>query len=191
MSEPETSGVTQLLLQWRGGDHDALEELAPIVYNELRRLARHYMRGERSGHLLQTTALVHEAFVKLVDLEVEWRDRVHFFAIASRLMRRVLVDFARERDAVKRGGQLTILSLEEARVGAGPPPDVLALDAALTKLSKVDERMGRVVELRFFGGLTLEEVAEALEISRATVARHLKVAKAWLGRELQSPERSP
>ncbi|MEM7352370.1 MAG: sigma-70 family RNA polymerase sigma factor [Acidobacteriota bacterium] len=199
MTEPDAGGVTRLLLQWKDGDREALEELAPIVYSELRRLARHYMSGENAGHLLQTTALVHEAYLKLVGLDVEWRGRVHFFAIAARLMRRVLVDYARERRAEKRGGGAPVVLLDEARIGgvddAGPAaPDILALDAALEKLAAFDERKSQVVELRFFAGLTLEEIAEVMEKSRATVARDLQVAKAWLGRELQQelkPETAP
>ncbi len=192
MSEPET-GVTRLLVQWRGGDDDALEELTPIVYSELRRLARRYMHGERSDHLLQTTALVHEAYLKLVGLDLEWRGRVHFFAVAARLMRRVLVDFARERDAEKRGAGARLVVLDETRMAgtstAQPAADVLALDAALRKLASFDERKAQAVELRFFGGLTLEETAAVLEVSRATAARDLKVAKAWLGSELkQKPQ---
>ncbi|MEM1205226.1 MAG: sigma-70 family RNA polymerase sigma factor [Acidobacteriota bacterium] len=179
--------VTRLLLEWRKGDDDALERLTPVVYGELRRLARHHMRGERRDHVLQTTALVHEAYLKLVGLELEFRDRVHFFAMAARLMRRVLVDFARERWAEKRGGDAVVLSLEEDLVTAGaggPSPDVLALDSALEQLAGKDPRKARVVELRFFGGLTIEETAEAMEISHATVERDLKMAKAWLSRRL-------
>ncbi len=188
-SEP-AQGVTRLLVQWREGDNDALEELTPIVYGELRRLARRYMSGERSGHLLQTTALVHEAYLKLVGLDFEWRGRVHFFAVAARLMRRVLVDYARERDAEKRGGNARIVALDETRIAsakdaAQPAADVLALDSALRKLASFDQRKADAVELRFFGGLTLEETAAVLEISRATAARDLKVAKAWLGSELR------
>ncbi len=186
MTDPDSIGVTRLLVQWKDGDREALEELTPIVYSELRRLARHYMSGERGDHLLQTTALVHEAYLKLVGLDVKWQGRVHFFAIAARLMRRVLVDYARERNAEKRGGGVVVLALDEARVAGagGARPDVLALDAALEKLAALDERQSRAVELRFFGGLTLEETAEVLGVSRATAARDLQVAKAWLGREL-------
>ncbi len=188
--ESEPSGVTRLLLRWKEGDHEALEELTPIVYNELRRLARRYMSGERSGHLLQTTALVHEAYLKLVGLGIEWQGRVHFYAVAARLMRRVLVDYARERDAEKRGGGVAALVLDEERavgvdVGGDAVPDVLALDAALTKLAELDARKSQVVELRYFAGLTLPETATAMSLSRATVARDLQFAKAWLGRELK------
>ncbi len=181
----ETTGVTQLLLKWREGDAQALEELTPIVYGELRRLARHYMRAERQGHVLQTTALVHEAYLKLVGLDMSWRGRVHFLAVAARLMRRVLVDYARERDAAKRGGGAHALTLDEARLAAGPAPDVVALDEALDSLARIDERKSRVIELRFFGGLTIEETAGALGVSHATVERDMKMAKAWLSRELK------
>ncbi len=181
----QTTGVTRLLLKWREGDTEALEKLTPIVYGELRRLARYYMRGERSGHVLQTTALVHEAYLKLVGLDLGWRGRVHFFAVAARLMRRVLVDYARERDAAKRGGGERALTLDEARLSGGPSPDVVALDEALDSLARIDERKSRVVELRFFGGLTIEETAGLLGVSHATVERDMKMAKAWLSRELQ------
>lgn len=192
MSDPRPSGVTRLLLRWKEGDDQALEELTPIVYGELRRLARRYMSGERTDHLLQTTALVHEAYIKLIGLGVEWQGRVHFYAVAARLMRRVLVDYARERDAEKRGGGAAVLELDDERAvlaedGAGgiDAPDVLALDAALSRLTALDERKSRAVELRFFGGLTLPETAEAMGLSRATVARDLQFAMAWLGRELK------
>ncbi len=181
-------GVTRLLIKWREGDAEALEELTPIVYGELRRLARHYMRAERQDHVLQTTALVHEAYLKLVGLDLSWRGRVHFLAVAARLMRRVLVDYARERDAAKRGGGAQPVTLEEARLIAGPAPDVVALDEALDSLARIDERKGRVVELRFFGGLTIEETADLLDISHATVERDMKMAKAWLSRELKGGE---
>ncbi len=183
-----STGVTQLLLKWQDGDAAALGELTPIVYSELRRLARHYMRAERQGHVLQTTALVHEAYLKLVGLDMGWRGRVHFFGVAARLMRRVLVDYARERDAAKRGGGLQPLTLDEARLIAGPTPDVVALDEALDSLTRIDERKGRVIELRFFGGLTIEETAELLGVSHATVERDMKMAKAWLSRELNSDD---
>ncbi len=187
MSEPGAGGgVTQLLLKWHEGDTEALERLTPVIYDELRRLARRYMRGERQGHLLQTTALVHEAYIRLADLDMKWSGRVHFFAVAARLMRRVLVDYARERNAAKRGGGARDVTLDEARLASGEAPDVLALDQALTDLARFDERKSKVVELRFFGGLTIDETAAALSVSHATVERDLKMAKAWLSRELQS-----
>ncbi len=190
MTEKST-GVTRLLLQWKQGDTGALTELTPIVYGELRRLARHYMRSERQGHVLQTTALVHEAYLKLVGLDMGWRGRVHFFGVAARLMRRVLVDYARERDAAKRGGGMQPLTLDEARLIAGPAPDVVALDQALDSLTRIDERKGQVIELRFFGGLTIEETAEFLGVSHATVERDMKMAKAWLSRELGAGQSDP
>jgi RNA polymerase sigma factor (TIGR02999 family) len=183
---PESSAdVTRLLHAWRQGDPDALERLTPLVYQELRRLARRHMRGERAGHVLQTTALVHEAYLRLIDLELGFRDRVHFFAVSARLMRRVLVDLARERQAAKRGGAAVVLPLDEELVpGQAPESDVLALDLALEQLSRLDGRKARVVELRIFGGLTIDETAQVLEISHATVERDLKLAKAWLARQL-------
>lgn len=180
----EPSQVTRLLLEWRQGDADALEQVTPLIYDELRRLARHFMREEGEGHVLQTTALVHEAFLKLVDLELHWQDRVHFFAVASRLMRRVLVDFARRRRADKRGGGAPVVSLDESLVGGMPDFDLLALDQALQQLAQIDERKLRVVEMRCFGGLTIEEVAEVLQVSHATVERDLSFSRAWLARRL-------
>lgn len=187
---PADSDVTRLLHAWRAGESDALEQLTPLVYQELRRLAHRYMRGERADHVLQTTALVHEAYMRLVDLELGFQDRVHFYAVAARLMRRVLVDLARERDAQKRGGDAVVLPLEEALVGdvpgRVPETDILALDLALRELAEFDARKARVVELRFFGGLTIDETAEVLEVGHATVERDLKLAKAWLARHLES-----
>ena len=179
--------VTQLLLDWRQGDAQALEQLAPVVYNELRRLARGFMRGERAGHVLQTTALVHEAYLKLIDLELDWQDRVHFYSVAARLMRRVLVDFARERNADKRGGGMAPLELDEALVGherLDTTVDLIALDQALEQLAKVDERKVKVIEMRSFAGLTIDEVAEVLGVSHATVERDLSFARAFLTRRL-------
>ncbi len=179
--------VTQLLLDWRRGDDQALEQLAPVVYNELRRLARGFMRGERAGHVLQTTALVHEAYLKLIDLELDWQDRVHFYSVAARLMRRVLVDFARERNADKRGGGMAPLELDEALVGhegLDTTVDLIALDQALEQLAKVDERKVKVIEMRSFAGLTIDEVAEVLGVSHATVERDLSFARAFLTRRL-------
>ena len=176
--------VTRMLLDWRQGDAQALEKLTPVVYDELRRLARSFMRGERAGHVLQTTALVHEAYIKLVDLELHWKDRVHFYSVAARLMRRVLVDFARERNAEKRGGGVAPLALDEALVGAERNLDLIALDQALEQLGRIDERKVKVVEMRSFAGLTIEEVAEVLDISHATVERDLSFARAFLTRRL-------
>jgi len=179
--------VTQLLRAWGGGDERALEQLLPLVEAELRRLARGYMARERRGHTLQTTALVNEAFVRLVDArQLGWQDRAHFLGISARLMRRVLVDHARARGYHKRGGGARKTSLHEAMaVSPALDLDVLALDRALQGLAKVDERKSRVVELRFFGGLSVEETAEVLHVSNDTVKRDWRLAKLWLLRELE------
>lgn len=182
-----SKNVTQLLLDWRGGNEQALERLMPLVYDELRRLAARYMRRERPEHTLQATALVNEAYLRLVDMRVSWQDRAHFFAVAARLMRRLLVDHARAQRRAKReaGGQK--VSLDEAvQVSAKPALDLVALDEALTRFATFDPRKAEIVELHFFGGLSNEEVAEALGISRATVQRELRLAKAWLNHELRS-----
>ena len=182
-----SSSVTQLLGAWRDGNEGALTELTPLVYAELRRLAGSYMRGERKGHTLQATAVVNEAYLRMVDMDVDWQNRAHFFAIAARLMRRILVDHAKSHRRQKRGGKETTLSLDEALVlGEEREPDLLNLDEALIKLSEVDERKSQVVELHFFGGLTYDEIAEAMELSAATVHRDLRMAKAWLHNELQN-----
>ncbi len=188
-SRPEATSahrVTELLLSWRAGDEAALAQLVPLVFDELRRLARRHMRSEKSGHLLQTTALVNEAYVRMIDLSrVRWQDRAHFFAMASKLMRRILVDFARAGAAKKRGGDQLIVPLEgHAIVGEAPDTDLVALDDALNALAKIDERKSRVVEMRFFGGLSVEETAESLGVSPETVARDWRMAKLWLLREL-------
>ena len=178
--------VTDLLLSWGAGDESAFAELVPLVFDELRRLARVHMRSQRDGHVLQTTALVNEVYVRLVDLRrVKWQDRGHLLAMASRLMRRVLVDFARASAAAKRGGGTIFVSLDEAVVGADEPAaDLVALDDALQALARVDPRRSHVVEMRFFGGLTVEETAEALGVSPQTVLRDWRLAKLWLLREL-------
>ena len=176
--------VTGLLASWRQGDAQALEQLTPVVYSELRRLARGFMRGERAGHVLQTTALVHEAYIKLIDLELEWQDRIHFFSVAARLMRRVLVDFARERKAEKRGGGAEHVALDEALVGEARDIDLLALDQALGKLAEIDPRKVQVVEMRCFAGMTIRDVSEVLGVAHATVERDLAFARAWLARRL-------
>jgi RNA polymerase sigma-70 factor (ECF subfamily) len=179
--------VTQLLLAWGKGDPAALEKLTPVVYDELRRLARHYMGNERVGHTLQATALVNEAYLKLIDVnQVQWQNRAHFFAMSARLMRRILVDSARSRKYQKRGGGAQQVSLDEGLQVASPGQDVVALDDALDTLAKVDERKSKVVEMRFFGGLSVEETAEALSVSVDTVMRDWKLAKAWLLKELRS-----
>ena len=182
--------VTILLQAWSGGDREALDKLTPVVYQELRRLARHYMRGERSGHTLQTTALVNEAYLRLVDLKrMSWQGRAHFFAVSAQLMRRILVDHAR-RHNLKRGAGIQHVPLEDtAIVGGEHEPDFVALDLALRELAAVDERKAQVVELRFFGGLSVEETAEVLKVSPITVMRDWSTARAWLYRELR-PARS-
>lgn len=181
--------VTELLLRWREGDETALDELMPLVQDELKRIARHYLKGERPGHTLQSTALINEAYLRLVDVDVKWADRVHFFAVASRIMRRVLVDYARAQKRDKRGGDKTLLSLDQVPDAAATPTpapevDIVDLDEALRRLSAFDDRKSRVVELTYFGGLTYDETAEALAISAATVHRELRLARAWLHREL-------
>jgi len=178
--------VTELLLAWGAGDEAAREKLASLVYEELRRMARQYMAAERSNHILQPTALVHEVYLRLVDVKnVRWRNRAHFFAIAARLMRNILVDFARSQSRVKRGGRSCSISLEEGPdVAQAPDVNVVAVDDALLALARLDPRKSRVVELRFFGGLSVRETAEVLEISPDTVMREWKVAKLWLLREL-------
>jgi RNA polymerase sigma factor (TIGR02999 family) len=186
---PAKSEVTGLLLAWRSGDAAALERLVPLVYAELRRLAHRQMRGERVGHTLETSALVNETYLRLVDSQrVRWQGRAHFFAICAQLMRRVLVDHARSRRSLKRGGEAVSIALDDAQVGsASPDANLLALDEALTKLATVDPRKSRVVELRHFGGLSVVETAEALEVSPVTVMRDWRVAKLWLLRELERP----
>jgi RNA polymerase sigma factor (TIGR02999 family) len=178
--------VTQLLRAWGSGDADALEQLTPLVEAELRRLARRYMARERRGHTLQTTALVNEAFLRLTEArDVRWQDRAHFFGISARLMRRVLVDHARSRGYRKRGGGAEQVTLDEELVASPDAPvDVLALDSALEALAAVDVRKSRVIELRFFGGLSVQETAEVLHISPDTVKRDWRLAKLWLLREL-------
>ena len=180
-------GVTELLRAWSDGDDDALERLMPLVEAELRRLARAYMRRERREHTLQTTALVNEAFLRLTDARrVRWQDRAHFLGISASLMRRVLVDHARHRGYQKRGGGAQRVTLHEALVmSADPAVDVVALDRALDALAKVDVRKSRIIELRFFGGLSVEETAEVLQVSTDTVKRDWRLAKLWLLRELE------
>lgn len=177
--------VTALLSAWSDGDESALNELMPIVHGELRALARRFMRGERNDHTLQTTALVNEAYVRLVDLSrVRWQNRAHFFAMSARLMRRILVDHARSRAYQKRGGGARRISLHESMVAIGHDPDLIALDDALDALAAIDPRKSQVVELRFFAGLSVEETAEALHVSPETVGRDWRFAKTWLLREL-------
>jgi RNA polymerase sigma-70 factor, ECF subfamily len=180
--------ITELLLAWNEGEERALERLVPLVHDELHRLAHRYMAGERSDHPLQTTALVNEAYLRLVDSSrVRWQNRAHFFAVSAQLMRRILVDFARARHKLKRGGGAVQVSLDDAlTISHEPNPALIALDHALKALAAVDERKSRVVELRFFGGLSVEETAEVLKVSSITVLRDWAFAKAWLLRELDS-----
>jgi RNA polymerase sigma-70 factor, ECF subfamily len=183
---PPTHEVTRLLRAWTTGDEQALEKLTPLVYEGLHRVARHHMAGQRSGHILQTTALVNEVYLQLIDCgRMNWQDRVHFFAVSAQLMRRILVDFARSRGCQKRGGGALHISLDEApSVCQEADPDLLALDDALKALATVDERKSKLVELRFFGGLSIEETAEVLKVSPETVVRDWRLAKIWLLREL-------
>jgi len=178
--------VTQLLVAWSDGDQTARDELIPLVYEELHRLAHHYMKRERPGHTLQTSGLVNEAFVKLVDQrDVRWQTRAHFFGIAAQMMRRILVDHARSRQSAKRGGDLRQVSLNEATIVSDQrAADVVALDEALKNLAAIDQRKSQIVELRYFGGLSTEETAEVLKVSPGTVNRDWTLAKAWLRREM-------
>jgi RNA polymerase sigma-70 factor (ECF subfamily) len=177
--------VTGLLHDWRGGDPDALDRLMPMVYAELRRQAQRAMRRERAGHTLAPTELVHEAFLRLVDADISWEDRAHFLAAAATAMRRVLLDHAKARRRQKRGGGAVLVSLVDVAAADGTPiEDFIALDAALTRLAAENERRGRLIELRYFGGLNLKETGSVLGLSTATVHRELKLARAWLMREL-------
>ena len=180
--------VTTLLHAWSGGDQAAFDRLAPIIYRELRRLARHYMARERRDHTLQATALVHEAYIRLADFQnLHWKNRVHFFAISAQVMRRVLVDFARSRERRKRGGSCQRVSLEDCvNLGEHNDATIIALHDALTVLGSSDPRKCQVVEMKFFGGLSTEEIAESLHVSEETVLRDWKLAKLWLLRELST-----
>jgi len=182
------TGVTDLLVHWREGDQEALNKLIPLVYDELHKLASRYLRRERRDHTLQTTAVVHEAYLKLVNQrDANFENRLHFFAVAAQIMRRILVDYARRHHASKRGGDLYKLSLDEALVTSEEKgADLLALDEALERLAAIDQRQSRVVELRVFAGLTLEETAQALNISPSTVRREWSMAKAWLHRQIKN-----
>lgn len=183
---PSSNNVTQMLHDWSKGDQKILDRLIPIVYEELRRQATRYLRRERPGHTLQTTALIHEAYIRLIDQKsVRWQNRAHFFAISAQLMRRILVDHARSRQAAKRGGSDIKLPLEEAMiVSQGREVNLVALDEALERLAVIDPQQSRVVELRFFSGLSVEETAEVLGVSPRTITRDWNVAKAWLRREI-------
>ncbi len=187
MTSP-THEITGLLLAWSRGDLLALDKLTPLVYEELHRTARRYMAREQPDHTLQTTALINEVYLRLIDLtNVQWQDRVHFFALCASMMRRILIDFARARNYQKRGGDARRITFDEALfVSHEPPADIVALDEALTHLASVDRRKSQVVELRFFGGLSVEETAAVLKVSDETVKRDWKMAKLWLLRELSA-----
>ena len=192
MSAGKTPDVTGLLLAWRDGDETALERLIPLVYDELHRMARRHMRGESERGALQTTALVNEVYLRLVDSSrVRWQNRAHFFAVSAQLMRRILVDFARSRDYQKRGGQVVHTQLDEAlTVSKQRGGDLVALDDALTELAAIDLRKSQVVEMRFFGGMSVDETAQALKVSPDTVMRDWQLAKVWLLRELGRQEQN-
>jgi RNA polymerase sigma factor (TIGR02999 family) len=179
--------ITRLLVAWRNGESEALNDLMPLVHRELKRIARNFMRRQRVGHTLQTTALVNEAFVRLVDSDkVNWQDRSHFFAMSAQLMRRVLVDAARRKNSGKRGGERIQVTLaDEMKATESDQVDVVAIDEALKRLAELNPRQCQIVELRYFGGLTEDEIAETLDISARTVRRDWNVARAWLFRELQ------
>ena len=186
---PPSPPVTELLLAWGSGDESAFDELVPLIHAELHRLARRHMRGERKHHTLQTTALVNEAFLRLVNLKrVRWQDRAHFFAVSARLMRRVLVDHARSRQFLKRGGGAPTIPFDDASMPVERSVDLVALDDALQTLAAIDPRKAKVVEMRFFAGFSVDETAAALQVSPETVMRDWRVAKAWLHRELQRHE---
>lgn len=186
----DADNVTKLLADWSNGNQQALEELLPLIYNELRHLAHGFLYRERPGHTLQTTALVHEAYLKLIDQrDARWQNRAHFFAIAAQAMRRILIDSARKRGAVKRGGPGEKVSLTEAAgISLEPDSALLALDEALVALAEIDPEQSRIVELRYFGGLTIEETAEVMKLSPATIKREWAMARAWLHQALTSRE---
>lgn len=186
MTKPAPEEMSQLLRDWSNGDHEALDKLMPVVYQELHRLAHHYMRNERAGHTLQTTALVNEAYMRLADYKrMRWQNRAHFFAVAAQVMRRILVENARSRNYAKRGGAAQQVELEDtAVISAGRAAEVIAVEEALTGLESWDSRKGRIVELRFFGGLTIEETAAVMKLSPTTVQREWRSAKAWLYRAI-------
>jgi len=192
--EPPVIQITQLLQSWSHGDEAAIDKLMPLVYDELRRMARRYMSNEKPGHTLQTTALVNEAYLRLVDASgANWQNRTHFFAVSAQVMRRILVDWARSRHAAKRGNDVPALELDEAlAVPIKTGTDIVAVDDALKALTLFDSRKSQIVELRFFGGLTVKETAEVLKVSEETVHRDWRLAKSWLRRELgRNPDRNP
>lgn len=188
MADPNTTDTTQLLRAWAGGDADALKRLTPRVYVELRRMAGHFLRNERPGHTLQSIDLVHEVYLRLIDInQVDWQDRAHFFAMSATLMRRILLDRARKRSAAKRGGGQKVLDLDAALdISSGRARELITLDDALNTLAKIDPRKAQIVELRFFGGLSVEETAAVVKVSSDTVMRDWKLARAWLLTELSS-----
>ena len=191
MSKSSSQELTYLLLAWRQGQREALDRLIPVIYEELRRIAHSYIRGERKGNTLQTTALVNEAYLRLIDCSrVNWQNRAHFLAVSAQLMRRILIDYARSRGYQKHGGAMERISLKESQiVSAGSDPDLVELDEALQALAAVDARKSQVVELRFFGGMTAEETAEVLGVSPDTVLRDWKLARTWLAREMKKQAR--
>ena len=184
MTIPASQNVTEMLVAWGRGDEAARDALIPMVYDQLRRIARRHLRGERAGHTLQTSELINEAYLKLVEQSVSWQNRAHFFGIAARLMRQVLVDYARAKQRLKRGGDQQQISLADVEQAPKQVADLLALNDALENLAEVDEQKSRIVELRFFGGLTIEETAEVMGISTPTVERGWRAARAWLQTEL-------
>jgi len=189
--QPSQQAVTRLLSAWRDGDSGALESLTPLIYEELRLLAQRFMRRERNSHTLQATAVVHEAFVRMVDMQVPWQDRNHFYAVAAKLMRRILVDHAKSRSRIKRGGLVNIEQLETRQLAEYGPItqgdlDVLEIDEALQKLAALDERLANTIELHYFAGLTCAEIGALQDVSEATVHRNLRLAKAWILKQLRS-----
>ena len=187
-----SNSVTQLLIEWRDGDKTALDKLVPLVYEELRRLAHYYMRRERAGHTLQTSGLVNEAYLRLVDHKgMRWQNREHFYAVAAQAMRRILVDYARSRNYAKRGGEALIVELDEAAIVAKKQvADLVALDDALQDLAAIDPRKSRIVEMRYFGGMSVEETASVLGVAPITVMREWSAAKAWLLRQMSAENTS-
>src|SRR5688572_18278248 len=188
MEAPDSHELTQLLEAWSNGEEEALAKLAPLVHAELYRLAKRYMSRERAEHMLQTSALINEAYLRLIDWKsVRWQNRAHFFGVAARMMRRILVDFARQRPRIERGAEVRHISLEDALIVTDEKdPDLLALDEALSGLARIDERKSQIVELRFFGGLSVEETAEVMRVAPVTVIREWNKARAWLYRELSN-----
>ncbi|WP_405231019.1 ECF-type sigma factor [Lentisalinibacter salinarum] len=189
-SPPDAGEITQLLRDWADGDAAALESLTPLVYGELRRIAQRLFGSESAGHTLQPTALVHEAYEKLIGVDTDWQDRTHFYALAARMMRRLLVNHANARNAAKRGGDVLRVTLDESAVGSDADEDLLDLDEALSKLAGFDERMARILELHYFGGLTHEQAARVVGVSEPTSRRDLRLARAWL-RKYMSEKKKP